>query len=466
MKPLPDSIRWQIFLYYTALFVAALAFLAAAHFWTDLRAGQHQAERRMQEMGFQLSPFVFPPSEDPGSLADPAKRPVRAGPVDNPVFHHRVAELMNEGIYLVAVNWQGREIFRSPNAPAGFSVSGPAGGPFSLAPDAGTLGVVVVPSVVGDVVALGQPRATIEKQAFRTLPLAVGLGAVTVAFFSFVGFRLIGSGLRPVREISRAAAGIAGGNLSERINAKGQRSELGDLARVLNRTFDHLEDMIWRQTRFIADASHELRAPVAVILAGCELSRKCGRDPARYRETIDVCHEAGLHLRDLIDGLGLLAQFDSRELAVSRAPCDLEDIAKHAADLVGPLAQQAGITVLPSLGPAPCEADRSRLLQVALNLLRNAIQYNKPGGQIRLRTGRAEGGSFLEVEDSGVGIAPEMQGRIFDRFFRADVSRGQQSGNTGLGLAICKAIVEAHGGTIAVSSEPGTGSTFRITLPE
>ena len=101
-----------------------------------------------------------------------------------------------------------------------------------------------------------------------------------------------------------------------------------------------------------------------------------------------------------------------------------------------------------------------------LNLLGNAIHYNKPGGQILIRTGRAEGGSFLEVEDSGVGIAREMLDRIFDRFFRVDEARGQQSGNTGLGLSICKVIVEAHGGTIVATSALGTGSTFRITLPE
>ena len=136
MKPLLHSIRWQIFCYYTALFVAAIGMLEAGHFWMDLRINQHQTERRMQEMGFQLLPFVFPPPEDPDPVTDPAKRLVRSGPVENPVFHRRVRELMKEGIYIVAVNWQGREIFRSPNAPAAFRVRGPAGGPFALAPHA------------------------------------------------------------------------------------------------------------------------------------------------------------------------------------------------------------------------------------------------------------------------------------------------------------------------------------------
>ena len=465
MKSLLDSIRWQIFFYYTAIFVAVFAVLEAGHFWLDLRSHQHMAERQMQGMGFQILPFVFPPPDNPDPLTNPAKRFARGGPVENLAFHRRVAELMKEGIYVVATNWQGKEIFRSPNAPAGFLVCGPAGGPFSLAADESSFGVLV-PSIVGDVVALGQPRETVEKPAFRSLPFAVGFGTLVVAVFSFVGFLLIRHGLRPIGEISRAAASIAAGAHSERIDAGAQRSELGDLARVLNKTFDHLEEMIGRQTRFIADASHELRAPVAVILAGTEFSRKCERDPARYRETIDICHEAGLHLRDLIDGLGLLAQFDSRELAISRSPCDLACIAKHAASLVQPLAEPSGITILPSLDPAPCAADRSRLLQVVLNLLGNAIHYNKPGGQILIRTGRAEGGSFLEVEDSGVGIAREMLDRIFDRFFRVDEARGQQSGNTGLGLSICKVIVEAHGGTIVATSALGTGSTFRITLPE
>jgi len=266
--------------------------------------------------------------------------------------------------------------------------------------------------------------------------------------------------------ISRAAASIADGALSERIDVGSQRSELGDLARVLNKTFDHFEEMLGQQTRFIADASHELRAPVAVILADTEFSRKCERDAARYRETIDACHEVGLHLRDLIEKFGLLAQFDSRELAVSRSPCDLAEIAKHATAFVEQIARQSHITILPSLDPAPCAADRQHILQVVLNLLGNAIQYNKPGGEIRIRTGRSEEGAFLEVEDTGVGIAPEWFDRIFDRFFRVDKVRGQQSGNTGLGLSICKAIIEAHGGSIAVSSEPGIGSKFRITLPE
>jgi len=191
MKPLPDSIRWQIFLYYTVLFVAALAFLAAGHFWIDLRTHQHMAERKMQEQGFQLLPFVFPPPENPEPLEDGARRLVRVGPVENESFHHRVAELMRKGICVIAVNWQGGELFRSPNTPSGFLVCGPTGGPFVLSTDPGMIGGVV-PSVVGDVVALGLPRTIVDKQAFRSLPLALGWGTLIVAFFSFLGFRLIG----------------------------------------------------------------------------------------------------------------------------------------------------------------------------------------------------------------------------------------------------------------------------------
>jgi signal transduction histidine kinase len=132
---------------------------------------------------------------------------------------------------------------------------------------------------------------------------------------------------------------------------------------------------------------------------------------------------------------------------------------------VAPVAEEKGIRLDADLSSVNVTADRLRLEQVAINLMTNAVRYNKPNGTVKIRSGRSAGKAFLEVWDTGIGIPREMLNKVFDRFFRVDDSRNSGTGGTGLGLAICKSIVEAHGGTVSVDSDFGEGSAFRIEFP-
>jgi signal transduction histidine kinase len=160
-----------------------------------------------------------------------------------------------------------------------------------------------------------------------------------------------------------------------------------------------------------------------------------------------------------------LARFDAGQEPMARSHFDLSHGAQQAVELVRPLAKQRGVKIECELPAVTCAGDAERISQVTTNLLTNAVQFNRADGTVRVTCVRRDLHAVLEVTDTGVGIAPEDLPHIFERFYRADRARSSGLGRTGLGLSICKAIVEAHSGTIEVHSEPGVGTTFTLRLP-
>jgi heavy metal sensor kinase len=279
------------------------------------------------------------------------------------------------------------------------------------------------------------------------------------------GWWLASRAIRPIEDISATAVKIAGGDLSHRINAADTESELGRLATVLNSTFARLEAAFAQQARFTADASHELRTPVAVILNQTQSVLTRERPGTEYREALGACQRAAQRMRSLTESLLELARLDAGQAAMKLEPCDLAQVAQESLELVRPLAREAGVEIHSQLAAANCLGDPERLGQVAVNLLNNAIQFNHRAGEVRLRTKAENGAAVLEVVDTGAGIPVEDLPHIFERFYRVDKSRTRTQGRAGLGLAICKAIVEAHSGTIAAAGQPGAGSMFTVKLP-
>jgi len=271
--------------------------------------------------------------------------------------------------------------------------------------------------------------------------------------------------LRPLAEIGAAATKIAGGDLGQRIATDDTRSELGVLIRVLNDTFARLEASFARQVQFTADASHELRTPISVVLTHTQSALARERPADEYRDSLAACQRAAQRMRRLTESLLVLARLDSGEATAKFASCDLERIASDAIDLMRPLAAQQNVSLDAELTPTPCTGNGEQLGQVVTNLVSNAISYNRPGGSVRVRVSTESKVAVLSVTDSGQGIAPEDLPHIFERFYRADRARVSMAGCSGLGLAITRAIVAAHGGTIEVASEPGQGSTFTVRLP-
>jgi heavy metal sensor kinase len=272
--------------------------------------------------------------------------------------------------------------------------------------------------------------------------------------------------IRPIEAISATAVRIAGGDLSRRINTADTDSELGRLAGVLNSTFARLEAAFTQQARFTSDASHELRTPVSVILSQTQTALSRERPGLEYREALEACQRAARRMKTLTESLLDLARLDAGQEPMKQERFALLRVAGECVEMVRPLAAERGIQIHCDVAAPECLGDAGRIGQVVTNLLTNAIHFNRDQGEVRLAA-RTEGSVILlTVADTGQGIPAEDVPHLFERFYRADKSRSRIQGRNGLGLAICKAIVEAHGGSIEVASQPGAGSTFTVKLPQ
>lgn len=292
---------------------------------------------------------------------------------------------------------------------------------------------------------------------------ACGWGVMTLGVVG--GGWLSGRTLRPIAAMSDTAKNISGENLSHRIDLTETDSELGQLARVLNQTFDRLQVAFEHQMQFTADASHELRTPLAVILSQSELTLSKPRSSDDYQAALETCQRAGLRMRSLIDSLLLLARFDAGLPEMRRGALDLAEIANESVELLRPLADERKISLSSTVSPTPLIGDRERLGQVVTNLLANAIRYNQVGGRVDVRVERVNGHAIVSVSDNGIGIAADELPFIFQRFYRVNKARTRADGGSGLGLAICQSVVEAHGGQIVAHSELQHGTTLEVRLP-
>jgi signal transduction histidine kinase len=289
-------------------------------------------------------------------------------------------------------------------------------------------------------------------------------GIILVVLGGGIGWILAGRSLRPIDRIAADAEGIAAGDYGRKIDAEDTESELGRLAVVLNDTFGKMNEARDRVTQFTADASHELRTPLTVILSDSQGALRQERTPEEYRQALVTIKQAALRMKTISDGLLELAHGDLAQ-PVEKSPCDLADLADEAVALLARLSREKGATLEAKLDGVSVLADPARLGRVILNLVMNAILHNPAGVRVVVTTGVVDGQAELSVTDDGRGIPAENLEHIFERFRRIDPEGSRHTEGAGLGLAIVKQAVEAHGGTIAVTSEVGRGTTFRVRLP-
>lgn len=314
-----------------------------------------------------------------------------------------------------------------------------------------------------------------EMHRFALALAASGLGLWALGLIG--GWWLAGRAIKPIATISRTASRIAEGNLNERIDTTDNDSELDQLSRVLNQTFERMHAAFERQKQFTADASHELRTPVTILLSETQRILKRERSPEEYRDVVRTCHDTAERMRHLIEALLMLARQEAAGGELPRESCDLSDVLSETIAHLRPLAVARGIHVEANLKPALCRGDRAALSILAANLVGNAIAHQGPsvntginyaqtgGGIIHIASGTDDGRVFFIVSDNGPGIQAEDLPHIFERFYRADKARTSSSGHTGLGLAIARMIAENHGGTIEARSTYGQGATFTVKLP-
>jgi len=325
------------------------------------------------------------------------------------------------------------------------------------------------PAVIA--VAVGAPTRELDVSPARMArSMAVVTPFILVAAIG-VGYVLSARALRPVSDMIDELEAITDGrSLHRRLpSAEGRTDELGRLANTLNAMMARLETSFSALRRFVADASHELKTPLTVMRAGVE---RALTDPGAQPEALVPLEETLQEVRrmtDLVDALLTLARVDEGRLELHREPADLGGILSEVHETAQMLGEEAGLAVLLEKPDEPvvAEVDAGRVRQLVMNLATNAVKYTLAGGSVWLSLTATPEVAVIAVRDTGIGIAPGDLVRVFDRFWRADLARsrtGERPG-IGLGLAIGKWIAEAHGGAIAVSSRPGRGSTFTVTIP-
>ena len=297
--------------------------------------------------------------------------------------------------------------------------------------------------------------------SFVVLLSALTLLATVGAFL--VGWRLAGVALRPTREITDQAEAIEAGTLSERITAHADVQEFGRLVTVLNGMLDRLQAAFEAQRRFIADASHELRAPLNVLRGELDVLLRRDRSIDEYRETAERCRDEVRLMSSLVTNLLVLARGDAGVLVEHRTDVDLHDIAERIASRFRPLAAARGVSIEVTGHPAVLQGDPGLLEQAVSNLVENGMRHAAPDGAVRISVASHDGACTVTVADDGRGVPPPEVPHLFTRFFRGGPARRSSDG-AGLGLAIARAAAEAHGGHVAfVGNAPG--AVFRVTLP-
>ena len=480
------SIRWRLQAWHGFLLVALVTGLMSGFYIFERRVRLQAIDSDLAEAIVPLLPHVAPPvgraplergPEDrgPGERGRPFPPrdfdgpPPGEEPFDGPPRELRGREPrpLNLGkLYYVAWNADGQRFTASTNAPADVPLpKAPMRDEGRLWRTRGEQRELVHFVRSGTRLLIGASLAPTMAELHQ---LAVGLvliGCVIVVTGFAVGWWLASRALRPIAEISTAAQEIAAGDLAKRINASETESELGQLATVLNSTFARLEAAFAQQKQFTADAAHELRTPVAVVLTQIQSTLNKERTGPEYRETLEACLRAAQRMRRLIESLLELARLDAGQEVLKRMPFDLARTAGDCVELVRPLVTERKIKLTADLAPAPTMGDAERVAQVVTNLLGNALQHTLEGSAVHITTRPEDGAALVTVPDNGPGIAAEHLPHIFERFYRAETARTSTQGRTGLGLAISKAIIEAHGGSIEVESTPETGTTFRVRLP-
>lgn len=335
-------------------------------------------------------------------------------------------------------------------------------------------------------VVVGSSLSITSQDLKRIDELVSIIGVFALILAPIGGFLLANRAVQPIAEQTRTAARLRPTQLNERLPTRGSGDELDRLAITFNALLDRTAEYLQQKHDFLANAAHELRTPLAAIHSSVEVALNSDRSAEEYRELLAVVIEETESLELLVKQLLLLAEVDADRLKIHAESVRLEELIQAACDMFQATAESHGIRLAVQLSrDVMVEGNRQHLRQVINNLIDNSIKYTEakraapdqardsvepPLAEtitISLQRDEAHQQALLVVEDQGIGIAPEHLPHIFDRFYRADPSRARVSAvtGTGLGLSICHAIITAHRGQIAATSELGRGSRVTVTLP-
>jgi heavy metal sensor kinase len=321
-------------------------------------------------------------------------------------------------------------------------------------------------SGVTSLVQVGMSLESVAVTRRRFLLVMAAVLPVAILLAGGGGWLLAQRALKPVDQMTEAARRISAEHLEERVGTTGTGDELDRLASTLNDMLSRL-DLAFRQMRqFSADVSHELQTPLTILQGELEVALRTPRSPEEYRRVLTSALEESERIARLVEGLLLLSRADAGVLRMDHQPIDLPRLVAEVCEHMQLLAAAHGVTVaLGSLAPMTIQGDPQHLRRLLLNLVDNGIKYTPAGGHVTIMLQEDDGWAALCVVDTGIGLSPEEQAQIFQRFYRAPEALSQGEEGSGLGLCIARSIAEAHGGHLQVESTPGGGSTFTLLLP-
>jgi two-component system OmpR family sensor kinase len=400
------------------------------------------------------------PRRDPG----PRAPGVRLSSVFVGAFNRQTGEL----VVIAEPNLRSDDALDPPKVTLDQAIAGEeTHAPFTL----GDYRVLARADRAGLLLVFALPLTDVSESVHRLVTVEVVATLAVLAVLALVAWWVIRLGVRPIKQMTETATAIAGGELSHRVPDVGPGTEAGELGVALNQMLGRIEQAFQereqseeRLKQFVADASHELRTPITTIRGYAELYRGGGLAATPdLDEAMRRTEQEAIRMGGLVDDLLHLARLDQGR-PIEHEPVDIAFLARDAARDAQAVDPDRAIDV-DTDGALVVRGDESRLRQVLANLVTNALVHTEPGTPITVRARRVGDDAVVEVIDRGAGMPPDVAARAFERFYRADPSRSRHRGGTGLGLAIVEATVAAHGGTVALDTAPGRGTTVRVVLP-
>jgi len=468
-KPMTFSIRTKLTFWYVLLLTVSMLVLAGGFYYTLSRVYMDRIDNQIHKIAGMTAHAIVRP---PGKLMVPN---------NFDIFLERFFGLRTRDYYIQILDHKGEVVAKSI-ALEGFDLSVSNSGLkralrgnvyYETVKSVGIhpVRVVSAPVIVKDkgLVAIVQVGDSLEVvvEIFNYMVYIFGVGiVVSVLLASIIGFFLARKALAPVDEINRMARRITAENLDERINIEGPEDEMGRLASTLNGMIAGLERSFKQIRQFTSDASHELKTPLTVMRGEIEVALRGELTKEEANEVLLSTLEEIDRMSSIVQKLLTLARADDERGEAALNPVRIDIVLADSLRLLEKVAAKKGVSIeLASTEALTVVADELRLSQVIANLIDNSIKYTPKEGSVKVLLAAGYDLAILKVIDTGVGIADEDLPHLFDRFYRVDKARTREMGGVGLGLSICKEIVESFGGAIEVESELGKGTIFTVRFP-